>query len=180
MRAYYDTGAIVPLFVEEAFSRRIDSFARASAQAIEMHAFHRLELENALRLKEFRREVDEASCRVALDKIASAVREGRLIVRPVDWIAAFEEARRLGAASTPRSGCRTLDLLHVAIAAQWESSSFLSADERQLRAARAAGLHTVDARALPDDAPPPRDAAGAVREKRTRYTTRAHAKIRRG
>jgi len=170
MGTYYDTGVLVPLFIRESFSEALIAWVAAIENPIELHAFHRLELENALRLKVFRSEIRSEQQDAALDKIAAAIREDRLVIRPVDWIAALESARRLGAAATSRTGCRTLDLLHVAIAAQWRCETFVSADERQLRAAERAGLRIVDVRALPH-----RGRSGAVRERRERYAARARS-----
>lgn len=174
MPAYYDTGALVPLYVKEVFSNAILSLVNSRHEVISVHLFHRLELENALRLKVFRMEMDDKGCGIAMAKIASHMHEGKLVAHSVDWISALEEARRMGARVSGRVGCRTLDLLHVAIAVQWKSELFVTADDRQIRAARAAGLRTVDVRALPREngaGGPPAAAAGTVRERRARYRT---------
>jgi predicted nucleic acid-binding protein len=176
MPAYFDTGILVPLYVKELFSPAIKFFLDGRSEFVPIHLFHRLELENALRLKVFRGEMDDDRCREVLDKIRGDIGEGLIVLRPVDWVNAMEEARRIGAKMTTKAGCRTLDLLHVAIAVQWEAEVFVTADDRQLKAARAAGLRTVDVRTLPrgyrsgggaPDAPP-----GTVREKRARYGSR--------
>jgi hypothetical protein len=65
-----------------------------------------------------------------------------------------------------------LDLLHIAIAVQWESEVFVTADSRQLKAARAAGLRTVDVRTLPGDESMTGSPSGEIREKRVRYGPR--------
>lgn len=175
MLAYYDTGTLVPLFMEEVFSEGINTFVETRNEVIPIHLFHRLELENALMLKMFRGEIDDHHCQASIAKIASSMREGALVFRPVDWISAMEEARRIGAKTTARAGCRALDLLHVAIARLWQSEVFVTADERQLKAARGAGLETVDARALPQKNTPdiftPSGPSDTVRKKRARYGT---------
>ena len=184
MPAYFDTGALVPLYVREVFSPAIKCFMDGRNEFIPIHLFHCLELENALRLKVFRGEMDEGRCSTVLDRVRVEVGEGRIALRPVDWIAALEEARRIGARVTPRAGCRTLDLLHVAIAVQWGSGMFVTADDRQLKAARAVGLRTVDVRKLPlGDAPdgsPSGPPVGAVRERRARYGSTRRKRIAAG
>ena len=176
MSAYYDTGVLVPFYVNEVFSDAVATFVESRNEPLPLNAFHQLELENALRLKVFRDELDADGCRSVLDKIGSHVREGKIVLRPVDWIGAMDRARRIGANVTAKAGCRTLDLLHVAIAVQWKSEIFVTADDRQLKAAHAAGLRTADVRTFPrDDRPggaPSAAPAGMVREKRARYRTR--------
>ena len=173
MWAYYDTGALVSFYVDEVFSNAVSTLVESRHEIIPLNAFQQLELENALRLKVFRGEMEDDGCRSVLGKIEVNVREGRIVRRPVDWVNAMEEARRIGAKVTTKAGCRTLDLLHVAIAVQWKSAVFVTADDRQLRAARSAGLEPVDVRTLgrrnrPDDAESGAS-PGAVREKRARY-----------
>lgn len=152
--------------MEERFSSAVDALVAATGRPIELRAVHRLELDNALRRKVFRGEIRSEQRDAALEKIAAAIREDRILIRPVDGIAALESARRIGAAAASRTGCRTLNLLRVAIAAQWRCDTFVSADEGQIRAAECAGLKTMDVRALPVGVRP-----GAVRERRTRYGT---------
>ena len=173
MQSYYDTGALVPLYVEEWFSDAIATHVESRNEVIPLNLFQQLELEHALRLKIFRGEIDDERCQAVLNKIKANLEEGKIALRPVDWMLAMEEARRLGAQATGHWGCRTLDLVHVAVAVQWQCALFVSADDRQLKAARSAGLKTVDVRTLgrrdrPGDAQSGAP-AGAVREKRARY-----------
>ncbi len=169
MPAYYDTGALVPLYVEEVFSDPVTAFVESRNEIILFNAFQQLELDNALRLKVFRGEMDSEHCNAVLGKIRAHIGEGRIMLRPVNWVNAMEDARRMGARVTARAGCRTLDLLHVAIAAQWDSDVFVTADDRQLRAARAAGLRTVDVRAIPGKSASGDSSPGIVRERRALY-----------
>ena len=136
MNAYYDTGAIVPVY---------------------------------LRLKVFRGELAAAEQMIALDRIEAHVGSGRLVLRPVNWIAAFDQARQIAARVTAKTGCRSLDLLHVAVAIQWECCLFVTADDRQLAAAKLQGLETVDLRAphRRHGAGPSRP--GIVKERRAPY-----------
>ncbi|MDA7629529.1 hypothetical protein OAE11_00815 [Akkermansiaceae bacterium] len=41
---------------------------------------------------------------------------------------------------TPKIGCRTLDVMHVACAMQLEITSFVTSDDRQRKLAKLAGL----------------------------------------
>lgn len=70
------------------------------------------------------------------------------MLRPVNWVDAWEKARELADRVSATTGCRTLDLLHVAIADLWKCVEFVSSDERQLKAARAAGMAVLHVRGL--------------------------------
>lgn len=170
---YRDTSALVPLYVPESFSARMKADILSGAEPGDWHALHQLEFENALRLKRFRKEMSRPDAAGVLARLEEDLRAGRWVRRSVDWIAAFDAARRLGEEVTPRYGCRSLDLLHVAIAVQWRCDAFYTADERQSRAARQAGLRALFIRDLPE--PDSGSAPGgppAARESRGRYRTR--------
>ena len=79
---------------------------------------------------------------------------------------------------TAKTGCRTLDLIHVAIARQWGCSVFVSADGRQLAAARTQGLRAMDVRDLHRRRGGDQAGPGVVRESRPRY--RAAKRVRAG
>jgi hypothetical protein len=176
MNAYYDTGVLLPFYVKEVFSERVLAFANNRREAIPFNMLQQLEMETAVRLKRFRGDIDGAQLEAVIANRNADVRSGRLVMRPVDWVSAMEEARRLGAKVTAQAGCRTLDLLHVAVAVQWESAVFVTADDRQLKAARLAELKTVDVRTLPrEDLPGTAKSAapaGTVKERRARYGAR--------
>jgi hypothetical protein len=92
-----------------------------------------------------------------------------LVLRPTNWIEALEKARSIGERTSAKAGCRTLDLIHVAIAVQWGCSIFVSADERQIAAAKTEGLRTVDVRDLHRRRGDDRSEPGVIRERRMRY-----------
>lgn len=170
MSAYFDTGAIMPLYVAEVFSARLNAYLEVHAEPIPFSGFHRLELENALHLRVFRGELTLADHLQTLDVIEAHIGAGRLKFRPVNWVAALAAARELSRRVTIPTGCRTLDLIHIAIALQWGCLEFVSADDRQLKAAKLAGLATVDLRTLAAGARPRKP--GRVRERRGAYRTK--------
>jgi predicted nucleic acid-binding protein len=146
---YLDTGALLKLYVEEPLTNEVHALVAAGRAPIPCHEFHRLEAENAVRLKVFRGEFDLRHAQAVVDRMEEDLTDGRLHRRSVDWTAALIEARRLAQAHTPSTGCRSLDLLHIAVACQWECSGFLTLDDRQARAASAAGLDVIDPRISP-------------------------------
>ena len=176
MHAYYDTGVLLPLYVQEVFSEPVTNLAESRHEAIPFNLLQQVEMETAIRLKLFRGEINRARVHAIVAARDEDVRGGRLLLCSVDWILALEEARRIGERATGQWGCRTLDLLHVAVAVQWRCAAFVTADDRQLKAARSAGLETVDVRALGRreraGGAPTDTQAGTVREKRGRYGSR--------
>ena len=143
MTVYYDTGVLLPLYMQETFSEAVSDIVEKCAEPIAINLFQETEFENALRLKLFRRELNGAQIKGILADREADIQCGRMIRRPVNWPQVFEEARRLSDAFTGRTGCRTLDVLHIAIACKWGCESFVSADDRQLKAARLAGLKVL-------------------------------------
>jgi predicted nucleic acid-binding protein len=143
MTTYFDTSALVAVYVTEALS----AVARrevARAGSIPFTALHELELGNALQLLRGRRLIDAAeleqlSLQVAEDRTAQ-----RLVHAPVDLHRVFEHARELSARHTSRLLCRSLDVLHVSNAVALGSTRLVSADDRQLALARTLGLGVTD------------------------------------
>lgn len=144
MSVYYDTGVLLPLYIEEAFSEAVTKLVEDRAEPIPISLFHEAEFENALRLKVFRRELTLVKLNGILAARDEDIQSGRLVRRPVNWPQVYEKARRLSEASTAKTGCRTLDVLHIAVAVKWGCEGFASADDRQLKAARMAGLNVLE------------------------------------
>ena len=79
----------------------------------------------------------------AIRAFENDIDEGRLVRVAVDWPEAFLETERLSRSFTPQLLCRSLDVLHVAVAARMGCSRLITGDSRQARLARAAGLRPV-------------------------------------
>lgn len=144
MNTYLDTGVLLPLYIEESFSERITKIVEERSESIPVNLFQEVEFENATRLKLFRGEITYRHVTQILKAWEDDIRAGLLIRRPVNWVQALDEARRLGTLVSAKTGCRTLDLVHVAIAVKWGCERFITADARQLKAAQAAGLKVLD------------------------------------
>lgn len=169
MHAYYDAGVLMPLYFAEVFSPAVSAFAASRNEPIPFNLFQRLELENAIRQKVFRGEIDGERQDRLLSDVAADLHGGRLVLRPVNWIAALDKAREIGERVTALTGCRTLDLIHIALALQWGCSVFVTADERQAAAAKRQGLDVVDLRILHRRRSAGPQGPSAVKEPRSRY-----------
>lgn len=68
---------------------------------------------------------------------------GVLQVPDLDWPEVWAKADRLTAKYAQATQCRTLDVLHVAVAMQLDIETFGTTDGRQMVLARKAGLKVV-------------------------------------
>jgi len=146
---FFDTGTALKLVVEEPLSPAVREFVAERRVPVPYSRLIEVEMENALQALCFRGEISGRQLAAAKDLIGDLVREGRFrrVDLSLDRIA--EETYTLAGEVTLKTGCRTLDLMHVATAKLLGSSEFVSTDRRQLKAADLCGLRTVSI------APPP-------------------------
>ena len=143
MTAYFDTSALVAVYVTEAHSRTARRVLRAQGP-IPFTPLHRLELRNAFESLVGRSllssiERDALSRQVEDDRQA-----GRLAIVALDWEVVFEKAGDLSALYTRKYLARSLDLLHVAMAVAIGCRTFVSGDVRQLKVVRALKLKSIN------------------------------------
>ena len=84
MDVYYDTGVLVALYVEEAFSSSVNAFVEKRGEPIAINLFLRLEFENTVRLKVFRRDIKAERARRVLQDLDDDLDCGRLYLRPLE------------------------------------------------------------------------------------------------
>lgn len=144
MKRYYDTGILLKLYTLEGESDGVRSFVRGAGEALVFTALHRAECTSALRLKVFRGEASADEVASALRDIDEDVASGVLCATDLDWGAVWWRCAGLADTHAAATGCRTLDTLHVACAAALGARVLVTADPRQGRLARKAGLKTVN------------------------------------
>ncbi len=101
------------------------------------------ELRNALYRKCARKEMTPVQLAEALKAIQGDLDSGTLEMPDVDWPEVWRRADRLTAKYALTTQCRTLDVLHVAVALQLEIKTFGTTDSRQMVLARKAGLKVI-------------------------------------
>ena len=138
---YLDTSALVKLYYPEGDSARAVELAQSKQAAYT--PLHHLELVNALQLKVFMKAAKPAQATACLRLVEEDLAEGTLLRTSCDWDAVYQQAAEIALQHTKGLGCRSLDILHVAIARATEATAFLSADTRQVGLARAVGLRIV-------------------------------------
>jgi len=137
-----DSGALVKLYSWEAGSEAVARRVARLAQ-VPLLALHELEVRNALRAQHGRGLISERQLAEAMRAFENDIDEGRLLRVGVDWSEAFLEAERLSRRFSSQLLCRSLDVLHVAMAARMGCRRLITGDSRQARLAKAAGLQPV-------------------------------------
>jgi len=141
--AYFDTSALVSVYVTEVYSPAARRALRAQG-SIPFTALHALELRNAFELLVARALLSASERDAFVAQVQEDRRAGRLIDTAIDWEAIFMQAGDLSVAFTEKHLTRSLDLLHVAVAAVMGCRPFVSGDQRQIRVARALKIRCID------------------------------------
>lgn len=135
---YLDTGCLLKLYYPEPDSVKVAKLV--SSQVVALVLLHELEMSNALDLKLFRKDARPAQIRATQALVEQDIRAGIFHRPQVAWDEVLQDARALAKAHTRAIGCRSLDLLHCAIARHVSASAFITTDMRQRRVAMAIGL----------------------------------------
>lgn len=139
MRAYWDTSALVSLYVRDVHSARAAAEFSAQCGRILLTELQELELANAIHMRVLWRQIPPTAAATALAAL-TADRAANVYLPALLPAAAFASARILALEYTPRLGVRSLDLLHVAAAMELKADLFLTFDRRQHTLARGLGL----------------------------------------
>ncbi len=139
MSVYADTSFLVSLYILDANSAAASARMEKSKLPVLLTPFGELELENAISLRVFRKELPLGKAKAARSLFATDVENGVFAVRPLP-ATLFDRAKRLVRSRTPRLGTRTLDVVHVALALLLQADTFLTFDRNQARLAKAEGL----------------------------------------
>ena len=140
MSLYYDSGVLVKLYVREDRSDEVTRFITRRGRSVAVNRLHELEIRNALRLKRYRDEIDDAQLAASLGMIAADFAARRLVRHDVDWGVIHDEAERLSAVTAATVGVRTIDVIHIAAALTQMATGLVSFDRRQIAAARKSKL----------------------------------------
>lgn len=143
MSSYFDTSALVPLYLPERCS--IEARRQAvAAGPLPYTPLHGVELTNAIHLNHGRGNITAGDVRAVTVQIEEDVAAQRLRTTAIDLADVFRNATRLAREHSARVLCRSLDVLHVAVALSLRCQRLVTADDRQRALARAVGLDVVD------------------------------------
>jgi predicted nucleic acid-binding protein len=143
LSVYFDTGLLLKLYCYEPNSGQAVALIQSHGLPIVFTALQQTELRNALHRKKARGESAPAELRKALRDLQHDLDTGVLESPQLDWPEVWAKADRLAVGHVATTSCRTLDVLHVAVAQQLGVKTFASTDHRQLLLARKVGLATV-------------------------------------
>lgn len=145
MKTYFDSSAIVAVYVNEEFSPRARSELQKQS-SIPWTPLHDVEVRNSFRLLQGRDHIDEEELVGLLAHIDDDLESGRLERPEIDLAAVFFRAQKLSDAHASKTLARTLDILHVAALVELNCSRLVSGDERQIAVAKAERVRTFDIR----------------------------------
>jgi predicted nucleic acid-binding protein len=143
LKIYFDTGVLVKLYLTEQNSLEATALIQSHGTPICFCGLQQTELRNALYRKCARREMTPLQLKKALKDVRDDLDNVVLKVPEVEWPEVWTKADRLTAQYALTTQCRTLDLLHVAVALQLGMKIFGTTDARQMTLARKAGLKVV-------------------------------------
>ena len=142
-RTYVDPSALLKLYLHEPDSAAVIAWRRRVGGPLPLTPHGRLEIVNGISLAAIRRVISAVAWRDALESFDEDLTERRYIVADIGWRAALRRAASISRAHTPATGCRTLDVLHVASALELTMRDFVTFDRRQQRLARLVGLKPI-------------------------------------
>jgi hypothetical protein len=136
---YLDTSALLKLYVREEGSEAVQSAVAGQARPIPVWDALEMEFTNALWQKVFWKEIKAADARRQLGLFEERRKRGLYFTPELSRSRLLERFRTL-AERTPETGCRTMDVVHVAAALELDAELLVSFDERQRRLAKLSGL----------------------------------------
>jgi predicted nucleic acid-binding protein len=141
---YVDTSVMVKLYIKEAYSEEVSAWIRDNDEAIPKTVFHELEFTNAIKLKQFRNEMTSSDAEEILGRFNQHEVDGIFYRPAINWPDVFARSLTLSKNHRETIGCRSLDVIHVALAFSMGADRFFTFDEKQSQLASAVGLHTID------------------------------------
>lgn len=146
MKVYFDSSALIAVYVNEAHSQRARNELRKHVP-IPWTSIHDLEVRNALRLLQGRAQIGLDEVQGLLAHIDDDLTSGRLERPAMELETVFRRAARLSEMHASKTLARTLDILHVAALLELGCARLVSGDERQIALAKAEGIQIFDIRA---------------------------------
>lgn len=136
---YLDTSALLKLYIREPGSEAVQGRIASQDQPLPIWEIQQAELVNALRLKVFWNEISLDQATTQIELFQTRFKRGLYVFPDIDRNSLMQRFLSLSA-ETPRLGCRTMDIFHVACALEIGATQFLSFDPRQCSLATHAGL----------------------------------------
>lgn len=140
MAHYADTSFLASYYLPDANSARALAAVQPLSAPFMFTALHRLELRNALALAVFRGRITSQQVQSVWQDVIRDFRTGLLSAASLNWYATFRGAAILSVQHTAATGCRSLDVLHIAAARKLGATEIFSFDPRQRTLAQVLGI----------------------------------------
>jgi predicted nucleic acid-binding protein len=140
---YFDSGVLLKLYVPESRTPEATQYFRQAPALVPFTPLHGVEMRSAIRQKVGRGEISAVECARLLQAVDYDLASGVYSTPTIAWPDVYLEAETLSAAHTVSTLCRSLDILHIALAVVLGASEFCTFDVRQARMAKAAGISVV-------------------------------------
>jgi len=141
VKAYFDTSYLVAIYVpNDHTAAALRHRSRADRDPLPFTPLHRLELRTTVRQCAYIGLIEEAEARRVLRAIEEDLDDGTLAHEPIDWTDSLRRAEAIAQSYAWTKPCRSLDLWHVAAAAEAAAEDFITFDRDQFAIAKAVGL----------------------------------------
>ncbi len=141
MKIYLDTSALIKLYIIENGSAYINKITAENAAPLPVWDLHIIEFHNALKLKVFRGELTEEEAEYLSSMFKERKKAGIYFTPELDRKDHTDLCLEYTNFS-PKFGCRSLDIMHVAAAVLFRVDQFITFDSRQANLAKETGLNT--------------------------------------
>ena len=141
---FVDTSAIVKLYIKEPGSVQVSEWLKKNNEPIPLTGLIELEFINALKLKQFRDEINSDEFEKIVSLLYEHEKKGVYYRPTMDWPNVFSFAFGLSKNHTQDCGARSLDIVHVGSALTIKAETFLTLDVKQAQLADKAGLKTIN------------------------------------
>jgi len=143
LKVYFDTGLLLKLYLTEQNSPDAIALIQSHGSPICFCGLQQTELRNAIYRKCGRGEITQRQLARTLKDIQADMDGGVLEIPDVEWREVWRKADQITAKYALATQCRTLDVLHVAVAMQLDIKTFGTTDARQIMVARKVGLKVI-------------------------------------
>ena len=137
-----DTSFLFSVYGNDANTSRAHEHLKKAKASIVVSAYNGFELENALRLAEFRKLITSGDGERLIEQYRQDIDDGRIVEYPCNLAETLKKAHQLSASHTVERGHRGFDILHVAAALEMGATEFLTFDRNQSRLAQVVNLKT--------------------------------------
>lgn len=137
-----DTSFLFSVYGNDANTSRAHEHLKKARASIVVSAYNGFELENALRLAEFRKLITSGDGERLIQQYRQDIDDGRIVEYPCNLAETLKKAHQLSASHTAERGHRGFDILHVAAALEMGATEFLTFDRNQSRLAQVVNLKT--------------------------------------